>query len=947
MLLGSASYYLRDFPGSSLVLAKRLGETYADLGCLGLEKLLLWLLQSNLSTYFENSDGPYGKHIDGVSRWMVHYFRHGSDQDEFFEHASNLRRIAYDVGTPRQLLFADVSYAIVKKRFENSTWHCLPQYSGLSVDQWKPALQKETFIRELWPGQHLLGKQSVFKGKSAVVQMPTSAGKTKAIELIIRSAFLAGRTSLVVIVAPFRALCHEIRNDLVETFRNESININELSDVLQVDFNLRRLSEEQQVLVITPEKLVYILRHIPELAKYIGLLIYDEGHQFDNGTRGITYELLLTSLKMMVPKEIQTVLISAVIKNATAVGKWLNGEDSEVISGTNLIPTYRTVAFASWLDQLGRLWFVDQANPDNQEFFVPRIIEQQQLQLRNREYKQQVFPQKGNGQDIALYLGLKIVSKGSVAIFCGTKATASKLCEKVVEAYSRGLSFKKPIEHSDQDEIKRLYFLHERNLGSEAIASKSAALGIFAHHGNTPQGIRLAVEYAMKEGLAKFVICTSTLAQGVNLPIRYLIVISVYQGENKIKVRDFHNLIGRAGRSGMYTEGSILFADPDIFDKRNVLDDSWRWQQVKDLLEPNNSEPCISALVTIFNPLYDDNRNPIAMEPLDFVRAYVEDKVELLIQEIASQQKAKDVTTERLEGQVAWKMNIISAVESYLMTHWGDLSSLPQGTDVTELATETLAYFLADDEQKSQIIELFRLLSQNIVQKVPEASRKVVFGKTLYGVQNSIAVEEWVKQHLEDLLLCNSDEELLTTLWPLISANIQNGTFKKCTPKEVLQKLTSKWIQGNSFGDLFQLLKSEGVRIGTGPRPLHPTIEHVIDICENGLSYDGMLLVGAVTEIIEIVQPGGDENLTRNLQELQRKLKYGSSSSSAITLHEMGFADRIVSMELSAIINLDISDRESMTLVLKANQQKVQTILEKYPRYFSHVLNEILGILPS
>jgi POLQ-like helicase len=901
----------------------------------------------SLATFFENSDGPYGKHIDGISRSIVHYFRQGSGQDEFFEHASILRRIAYDIGSPRQLLFADVNYAIIKKRFENSTWHCLPQYSDLSINQWQPALQKENFIRELWPGQHLLGRQNVFKGKSAMVQMPTSAGKTKATELIIRSAFLAGRTSLVVVVAPFRALCHEIRNDLVETFRNESININELSDVFQVDFNFERLLEEQQVLVITPEKLVYILRHVPELAKYIGLLIYDEGHQFDNGTRGVTYELLVTSLKMMVPKETQTVLISAVIKNATAVGKWLNGEESEVVSGINLIPTYRTVAFASWLDLLGRLEFVDQTNPDNQEFFVPRIIEQQQLQLRGRERKKQVFPEKTEGQDIALYLGLKIAPKGSVAIFCGKKVTAFKLCEKVVEVYSRGLNFKKPIEYSDQNEIERLQFLYERNLGSEVIASKSAALGIFAHHSNTPHGIRLAVEYAMKEGLAKFVICTSTLAQGVNLPIRYLIITSVYQGQDKIKVRDFHNLIGRAGRSGMYTEGSILFADPIVYDKRNTYEDSWRWQQVKNLLEVNNSEPCISALATIFDPLYDDNRNSTAMEPLDFVRAYVEDKVELLIQEIASQQKAKGVKTERLEGQVAWKMNIISAVESYLMTHWGDLSSLPQGTDITELATETLAYFLADDEQKSQIIELFRLLSENIVQKIPEASRKVVFGKTLYGVQNSIAIEEWVKQHLEELLSCNDHDELLTTLWPLISANIQNGTFKKCTPKEVLKEFTSKWVQANSFGNLLQLLEAEGVRIGTGPRPRHPTIEHVVDICENGLSYDGMLLVSAVTEIIEIVQLGGDENLTRNLQELQRKLKYGLPSSAAITLYEMGFADRIVSMELSSITNLDISDRRSMVLVLKANEQKVKIILEKYPRYFMQVLNEVLGISPS
>src|ERR1700738_4950700 len=77
----------------------------------------------------------------------------------------------------------------------------------------------------------------------------------------------------------------------------------------------------------------------------------------------------------------------------------------------------------------------------------------------------------------------------------------------------------------------------------------------------------------------------------------YLLVTSVYQGLERIKVRDFHNLIGRAGRAGMHTEGTILFADPNVYDKRRSPDQSWRWSQVRELLEPANSEPCVSSLL--------------------------------------------------------------------------------------------------------------------------------------------------------------------------------------------------------------------------------------------------------------------------------------------------------------------------------------------------------------
>jgi POLQ-like helicase len=941
-LLASASYYLCDLPGSSQVLAKQLGEARLDLGCRGLEYLLQWLLQEEPSRYLDGSGGPYGKDIDGISRSMALYLQKGSTQNELFEHAAGLRRAAYGIGEPRQLLLADLCCAVVKKRFQNSTWFCLPRYSDLSIEHWHDALKKQSFVRELWPSQRLLGDHGVFRGRSAVVQMPTSAGKTKAIEIIVRSAFLSGRTSLATIVAPFRALCHEIRADLRTAFRNEQIDVRELSDVFQVDFDVTTLLGKKQVLVVTPEKLVYVLRHAPELAKHIGLLIYDEGHLFDNGTRGVTYELLLTSLKTMIPKEVQTILISAVIMNAAAVGKWLNGEGSEVISGTNLIPTYRSIGFASWRDVRGRLEFVTQADPDTGEFFVPRVIEQQQLEKRGRERNRRVFPDKTDGQAVALYLGLRLVPKGSVAVFCGTKPTAAKLCEKIVEEYERGLSLKRPIDYSDEDEVRRLYFLHERNLGSQAKATQSAALGIFPHHGNTPHGIRLAVEHAMKKSLAKFVICTSTLAQGVNLPIRYLIVTSIYQGRDQIKVRDFHNLIGRAGRSGMYTEGSILFADPEVYDERNRA--NWRWEQVKNLLEPSNSEPCTSALASISDPLRsDDRKSEIRMEPLELVRRYTADQVEEVVEEIVRRFGDRGFSPNELREQVAWKTGIIAAVESYLMTHWDPAAAESQGRDVADLAKETLAYSLGDEEQKNQIIELFRLLAQNAEQKIPEAPKRRAFGRTLYGVQDCVAIEEWVTQHVEPIRASGNPEELLVTLWPLMLDKIRNNTFRSCNPSEPLQELALRWIRGEPFHDLFRFLESKGVRIGAGQHPRRPKIEHVVDICENALSYDGMLLVGAVAEIVQIINFEGGDGLVRNLQDLQKRLKYGLSSFSAITLCELGFADRVVSTELASLIGIDTPIRGAAVVALGVHGQEVRVALAKYPRYFTEIAAEVIN----
>jgi superfamily II DNA/RNA helicase len=945
LLLGSASYYLCGLPGSSLLLAKNLVEDHLDLNCSGLEKFLSWLLQRKVADYSDSSSKLYGECISGISNSLCNFYKAGTDVDDLSQFTSKLRSKAYDAGNPRELFFADIICAIVKKRIENSAWFSLPRYTNIPIEQWSDALKKTSFIKELWPAQHLLGRQGIFKGKSAVIQMPTSAGKTRATQIIIRSAFLAKRTTLAVIVAPFRALCHEIKNSLLEAFHGESVSINELSDVFQSDFDIQELLEENQILVLTPEKFLYVLRHNPEIADHIGLLIYDEGHQFDNGIRGITYELLLTSLKSMVPKGIQTILMSAVIRNADSIGKWLIGEDCELVDGSKLIPTQRTIAFTTWLETRGQLEFINQEDPDKDEFFVPRVIDQQKLNLKGKETKKRFFPDRNDGHTIALFLGLKLITNGSIAIFCGRKPTVASLCEKIVYAYDRGLTINPPFEISDQKEVERLTHLYASNLGDEAIPTRSARLGIFTHHGDTPQGIRLSVEHAMKTGKVKFVICTSTLAQGVNLPIRYLIVTGIYQGIEPISVRDFHNLIGRAGRADQYTEGSIIFADPNIYDERKTHDGRWRWGQVKKLLNPGNSEPCASNLLTIFDPLRsDDHRYSVRISTIKIVSGYINDPQELdkLIERISSKYSDQTFTKEGLENQIAWKINIISSIENYLMANWDESKSELGNEDIVQLASGTLAYFLADEEQKKQLIEIFIMLEHNIEQNVTEASKRKIYGRTMYGVRMSLSIDNWVNQHIEELVAYNKQDKLLTTIWPILFENIQNNTFKKCNPPEALIDIALGWIHGQSYYDLFRVASEADVRIVAKTQKRHIKVDSIIDICDNGLSYDGTLIIGAIAEIIEILRPEDSGETVVRLFELQKRLKYGLSTPISIALYELGFSDRVVSMDLASIIKNTQLDRRSIIRFMKRNEQKFRELLDRYPSYFIERLNNLL-----
>jgi len=951
VLLGSASYYLCDLPGSASVLAKRIDGDCPDLDGDGLEDLLLWLLQADLGTYFDGAEGPFGGLIDGISKWILQFFEDGNGEENLLDLATKLRDAVYEFGTPRQLLFGDVIAAVLRKKLENSAWKALPSYSGLPRDKWLHALQKDSFIKELWPAQHLLGQADVLKGESAIVQMPTSAGKTKATELILRSAFLAERVSLAIIIAPFRALCHEIKNSLVEAFHNETTKVDELSDALQTDFEIAELLGHQQILVVTPEKLLYVLRHAPELAVHVGLLVFDEGHQFDSGTRGITYELLLTSLRSMIPEGTQKVLISAVISNAEAVGEWLNGEPN-VVEGTTLIPTFRSVGFASWLDQLGRIEYVDSRDAEQGEFFVPRVIERFNLGKRGREQKDRHFPERDDGQAIALYLGIKLAPNGSIAIYCGKKSTATSICEKAVEFIDRGIPLPLPQKFSDRREVERLHYLHVANLGPEASASMSAEHGIFSHHGNTPHGIRLSVEHAMRENLVRFVVCTSTLAQGVNLPIRYLIVTSVYQGMERIKVRDFHNLIGRAGRAGMHTEGSILFADPIVYDKRRNRKDGWRWDIVKELLDPAKSEECASSLFQLI-PLVirndrtkskDKKNDTLTRDILSFAKAHIAgwDSLNEMISKIAKQYGGNGFTVDAVKPQFEFFSLTLASIESFLLSNWDAVDNGLTEAGIADLAEQTLAYFLADDEKREQIQELFKLLAENISENITDVNRRKAFGKTLYGVSDAKAIEGWVQDNADELIAAQDGDEVLDLVWSLLTGHVHNKAFNKFDKKDVLKEITKKWISGTPFNQLFRIADNNKCKLGKGKRPRKVKIENIIDICEGGLAYDGALLVSGLCEFVEMLDREGTGDPINRLQLFQKRMKYGLPTETTIALFELGFSDRVIAQDLATSLNLAATQKKDLVKTLKKDRDGARAVMEKYPSYFQERMNELL-----
>ena len=941
-LLAASAYYLARRPGSSLVLARQLKVLDEDSP---VDKLLHWVLLSRWAKYPADVHPFFGTALGNVAKLLAYHFHDGSGLVELTSALNALRSRAYEGASARDLLLIDIIAAIVRMRLAVSAWTTLPGFTGINTEKWATAIRRPEFPKELWPSQMLLGQAGLFSGASGIVQMPTSAGKTRSVEIVLRSSFLSERTKLAVVVAPFRALCHEISTSLRHAFKGDNVKVNELSDALQLDFLLQVaewLSDDvptsQYILVLTPEKFLYVLRQTPTLVTDIGIVVYDEGHQFDSGGRGITYELLLTEIKALLPAGAQTILISAVIQNAQAIGEWLMGDGVKVINGGGLLPTTRSVAFASWIERRGQLMFFESETYGQYDYFVPRVIEQQVLARRGGERAVRYFPDKNKPNDVALYLGIRLVSQGAVAIFCGRKDTASGMAARAVEVFNREFALPVPAESANPDELRRMKNLIDGHFGAQSVASKAATLGIFVHHGTTPHGIRLSVEHAMQKGRINFVACTSTLAQGVNLPIRYLIVSSIHQAGEKIKVRDFQNLVGRAGRSGMHTEGLVIFSDPSVYDKR--LAEPWKFSSSVELLSPDHSESTSSSLLGLLTPLQSSDGKGVLWLPTDqLCDLILSDEGRWLswAKEVVRLNPRLKFEAKVLVAELHRRRHLIFAIESYLMANRATSTFDEFKAAAEQLAMATLAFHLAPDEVKPAIMTLFSSVAEYVNQHEPSAEKQAVYSKTLLGVRSAKAVEQWVTDNRGFLLTLDTNEDWLEIVWGLFSEQLADQFFHTVEPDLLGIQLATRWLQGSPYQMLFEYSSAENGSKPWGAGRRRLTDDDITGFCENKLGFECSLVLSAVAQFL-FGESDINEESAAALTLFQKSLKYGLPDWLSISCYEHGFSDRVVAQRLCDVVRAEGFSGKFFEPALRSHRGQIEEALEDYPSYFESVL---------
>ncbi|KAM9263817.1 helicase POLQ-like isoform 3-T3 [Cariama cristata] len=458
----------------------------------------------------------------------------------------NAKAQTLQVSKTKQLKEAVLSeeICVARKTIESSSVDIGPFY-GL------PSKVKDLFrqfrgIETLYEWQHdCLMLESLQQRKNLIYSLPTSGGKTLVAEIIILQELLC-RQKDVLMILPYVAIVQEKVRGL-SSFGIELGFLVEEYAGSKGRFPPIKRRTKKSLYTATIEKGHALVNSLIETERIddLGLVVVDELHMLGEGSRGATLEITLAKI-LCTSKNTQIIGMSATLNNVGDLQKFLQAEYY-----TN---NFRPVELKEYVKIRDTIYTVDSKAENG--FTFSRLL--------NVKYSSNL--EKADPDHI-IALVTEVIPKYSCLIFCPTK----KNCENVASMVCKYLKkeFRTHREKEKQDLIKNL-----KNIGNGSICpvlKQTIPFGIAYHHSGLTNDERKSIEEAYSTGVLCLLACTATLAAGVNLPARRVILRAPYVANDFLKKNQYKQMIGRAGRAGIDSAGeSILIVQEK--DKHLVQD---------------------------------------------------------------------------------------------------------------------------------------------------------------------------------------------------------------------------------------------------------------------------------------------------------------------------------------------------------------------------------------
>lgn len=432
----------------------------------------------------------------------------------------------------------------------------MARYEGntVKIGQDKEFLELTDFQRKLRDG--LENENNLLSFAS-----PTSSGKTYLLQQFLGNKAIKSIGEFrAIYVVPTRALITEIAYSLRRLLSDKHV---ENVEVLSVGGDLDQDIPNKVIYVFTQERLLSFLANItPQKLPFIDYIIIDEAHQIAEKARGT---LLHQSLNWL--------------KNSYKIGKFIFC--SPVISNPHIFENLlaQPTSFSSESH-------MTRVSPVTQNLLVVEGVKgkRDSLTIALHDFA---------GEKIVLSEALKLAekradnSKAGFLAYCAyylgkgkrnivyvdDPSTADKVANKLMELMSQ--------ECEDPEIIDASNYISD-NIHSDFVLAKSMRHRIGIHYGKMPSLVRETVERLFREEKLDFIICTSTLAQGVNLPAQNLFILDPKVRNTDTNTVDsisrtaFWNIVGRAGRLYKDFEGNVFLL------KLPTNEDNWEDQFLKE-----------------------------------------------------------------------------------------------------------------------------------------------------------------------------------------------------------------------------------------------------------------------------------------------------------------------------------------------------------------------------
>ena len=386
---------------------------------------------------------------------------------------------------------------------------------------------------------------AVEDGKGVLVAAPTGAGKTVVGEFAAFSALSRGKKCFY--TTPIKALSNQKYFEFVERFGEDRVGL------LTGDTNV---NSDADVLVMTTEVLRNMLYANSSTLTNLGSVVMDEVHYLADKFRGAVWEEVLIHLM----ESVQVISLSATVSNAEEFGEWLGevrGSTEVIVSEIRPIPLYQHVLIGNRLIDL----FSEPGRVNPEILGLEREALRRQKAPRGRRDRHEDSDSRLSRADIIDKLQRENLLPAITFIFSRAGCDAA-----VKQCLQAGIKLTSAEERLEIVTTAQRYTQNLAEEDLEVLGYRDWLLalerGIAAHHAGLLPSFKGAVEDLFKRGLVKAVFATETLALGINMPARTVVLekLTKWNGEAHVSITpgEYTQLTGRAGRRGIDIEGNAV-----------------------------------------------------------------------------------------------------------------------------------------------------------------------------------------------------------------------------------------------------------------------------------------------------------------------------------------------------------------------------------------------------